>query len=69
MFHMMNEARVAVGAGAVALGYTAYLKSLDYARTRTQGRPPGAWAGTSTGAGAAVGVTALASIGMPQTSQ
>ena len=42
MFHMMNEARVAVGAGAVALGYTAYLKSLDYARTRTQGRPPGA---------------------------
>ncbi len=42
MFHMMNEARVAVGAGAVALGYTGYLKSLDYARTRTQGRPPGA---------------------------
>ena len=41
MFHMMNEARVAVGAGAVALGYTGYLKSLDYARTRTQGRPPG----------------------------
>ena len=42
MFHMMNEARVAVGAGAVALGYTGYLKSLEYARTRTQGRPPGA---------------------------
>ena len=42
MFHMMNEARIAVGAGAVALGYTGYLKSLDYARTRTQGRPPGA---------------------------
>jgi alkylation response protein AidB-like acyl-CoA dehydrogenase len=42
MFHMMNEARVAVGTGAVALGYTGYLKSLDYARTRTQGRPPGA---------------------------
>ena len=41
MFQMMNEARVAVGAGAVALGYTGYLKSLDYARTRTQGRPPG----------------------------
>ncbi len=39
MFHMMNEARVGVGAGAVALGYTGYLKSLDYARTRTQGRP------------------------------
>ncbi|TQM46053.1 acyl-CoA dehydrogenase [Pseudonocardia cypriaca] len=38
MFHMMNEARVGVGAGAAALGYTGYLKSLDYARTRTQGR-------------------------------
>ncbi len=38
MFHMMNEARIAVGAGAVALGYTGYLHSLDYARTRTQGR-------------------------------
>jgi len=42
MFHMMNEARVGVGAGATALGYTGYLKSLDYARTRTQGRLPGA---------------------------
>jgi alkylation response protein AidB-like acyl-CoA dehydrogenase len=42
MFHMMNEARVGVGAGATALGYTGYLKALDYARTRTQGRPPGA---------------------------
>jgi hypothetical protein len=36
----MNEARVGVGAGAAALGYTGYLKSLDYARTRTQGRLP-----------------------------
>jgi len=42
MFHMMNEARIGVGAGAAALGYTGYLKSLDYARTRTQGRLPGA---------------------------
>jgi alkylation response protein AidB-like acyl-CoA dehydrogenase len=42
MFHMMNEARVGVGSGAAALGYTGYLKSLDYARTRTQGRPPAA---------------------------
>jgi alkylation response protein AidB-like acyl-CoA dehydrogenase len=42
MFHMMNEARVGVGMGAAALGYTGYLKSLDYARTRTQGRPPAA---------------------------
>jgi hypothetical protein len=39
MFHMMNEARVGVGVGAVALGYTGYLRSLEYARTRTQGRP------------------------------
>lgn len=38
MFHMMNEARVSVGAGAMALGYTGYLHSLDYARVRTQGR-------------------------------
>ncbi|MHA6617869.1 acyl-CoA dehydrogenase [Pseudonocardia sp. DLS-67] len=42
MFHMMNEARIGVGAGAAALGYTGYLKSLDYARTRTQGRAPAA---------------------------
>jgi alkylation response protein AidB-like acyl-CoA dehydrogenase len=40
MFHMMNEARVGVGAGAAALGYTGYLHALEYARTRTQGRPP-----------------------------
>ncbi|HEY7050952.1 MAG TPA: acyl-CoA dehydrogenase [Mycobacterium sp.] len=39
MFHMMNEARLGVGLGAIALGYTGYLKSLDYARTRPQGRP------------------------------
>ncbi|MCV7258629.1 acyl-CoA dehydrogenase [Mycobacterium shimoidei] len=39
MFHMMNEARLGVGMGAVALGYTAYLKSLQYARERPQGRP------------------------------
>ncbi|HWH33288.1 MAG TPA: acyl-CoA dehydrogenase family protein, partial [Egibacteraceae bacterium] len=39
MFHMMNEARVGVGLGATALGYTGYLKSLRYARERTQGRP------------------------------
>ena len=41
MFHMMNEARVGVGAGAVALGYTGYLHALEYARVRTQGRPVG----------------------------
>ncbi|MBC8091242.1 MAG: acyl-CoA dehydrogenase [Pseudonocardia sp.] len=41
MFHMMNEARVGVGGGAAALGYTGYLHSLDYARTRIQGRRDG----------------------------
>jgi len=38
MFHMMNEARIGVGLGAVALGYAGYLESLDYARNRPQGR-------------------------------
>lgn len=42
MFHMMNGARIGVGAGAMALGYTGYLKSLAYARERPQGRPTGA---------------------------
>ena len=41
MFHMMNEARVGVGGGAAALGYTGYLHALEYARTRTQGRRDG----------------------------
>ena len=39
MFRMMNEARIGVGACAVALGYEGYLESLAYARTRPQGRP------------------------------
>jgi alkylation response protein AidB-like acyl-CoA dehydrogenase len=39
MFHMMNQARIAVGLGATALGYTGYLHAVDYARTRLQGRP------------------------------
>lgn len=42
MFHMMNEARIGVGLGATALGYTGYLHALDYARNRPQGRPLGA---------------------------
>jgi alkylation response protein AidB-like acyl-CoA dehydrogenase len=41
MFQMMNEARLGVGMGAVALGYTGYLKSLQYARERPQGRALG----------------------------
>lgn len=40
MFHMMNEMRVGVGLGGVALGYTGYLHSLKYARERPQGRHP-----------------------------
>lgn len=40
MFHMMNEARIGVGLGAAALGYTGYLHSLQYARERLQGRLP-----------------------------
>ena len=39
MFHMMNEARIGVGLGATALGYSGYLHALDYARNRPQGRP------------------------------
>ena len=42
MFHMMNEARIGVGLGATALGYTGYLHSLAYAKDRPQGRPIGA---------------------------
>jgi alkylation response protein AidB-like acyl-CoA dehydrogenase len=42
MFHMMNEARITVGLGAAALGMTAYLHALDYARSRPQGRALGA---------------------------
>src|SRR5450755_4462189 len=41
MFHMMNEARIAVGLGATMLGFAGYEASLDYARTRPQGRPIG----------------------------
>ncbi len=41
MFHMMNEARIAVGLGAVALGCAGFETSLAYARERRQGRPPG----------------------------
>ena len=42
MFFMMNEARIAVGTGSSSIGYTGYLHALNYARDRTQGRPPGA---------------------------
>ena len=42
MFHMMNEARIGVGLGAVMLGFAGLDASLDYARQRPQGRPIGA---------------------------
>ena len=41
MFHMMNEARIAIGMAAAMLGLAGYEASLDYAKTRTQGRPVG----------------------------
>ena len=48
MFHMMNEARIGVGTAATMLGMAGYYASLDYAKTRNQGRPI---AGVSTGGG------------------
>ncbi|MBC7720216.1 MAG: acyl-CoA dehydrogenase, partial [Chitinophagaceae bacterium] len=41
MFHMMNEARIGVGMAATMLGMAGYYASLDYAKTRTQGRAMG----------------------------
>src|SRR5438132_8839619 len=41
MFHMMNEARIAVGLGAAMLGYAGYEAALEYAKQRPQGRPVG----------------------------
>ena len=38
MFHMMNEARIGVGMAATMLGMAGYYASLDYAKTRPQGR-------------------------------
>jgi alkylation response protein AidB-like acyl-CoA dehydrogenase len=38
MFQMMNEARIGVGMGAVMLALAGYEYSLEYARTRLQGR-------------------------------
>jgi butyryl-CoA dehydrogenase len=41
MFQMMNEARLEVGLAAAGVAAAAFRASLDYARTRLQGRPPG----------------------------
>ena len=38
MFHMMNEARIGVGTAATMLGMAGYHASLEYAKTRPQGR-------------------------------
>ena len=41
MFQMMNEARIAVGVGAAAMGWRGYELALEYAKVRTQGRKLG----------------------------
>jgi butyryl-CoA dehydrogenase len=41
MFHLMNEARIGVGTAAVMLGLAGYYASLEYAKSRPQGRPIG----------------------------
>jgi butyryl-CoA dehydrogenase len=41
MFQMMNEARIGVGMGATAMASAAYYASLDYAKSRIQGRKVG----------------------------
>ncbi len=40
MFHMMNEARIGVGLGAIMQGLAGYHYALGYARERRQGRHP-----------------------------
>nr|WP_290428712.1 acyl-CoA dehydrogenase family protein [Defluviimonas salinarum] len=42
MFQMMNEARIGVGHAATMAGLAGYLHSVEYARTRPQGRRLGA---------------------------
>ncbi len=42
MFVMMNTARLAVGVEGYAVGERAFQQAAEYARTRLQGRPPGA---------------------------
>ncbi len=50
MFHMMNEARIGVGTAATMLGLAGYYASLDYAKTRLQGRPVKATGASGTAA-------------------
>ncbi|HZO23288.1 MAG TPA: acyl-CoA dehydrogenase family protein, partial [Steroidobacteraceae bacterium] len=42
MFVMMNAARLSVGLEGYAVGERAYQRALEWARTRIQGKPPGA---------------------------
>ena len=42
MFVMMNTARLAVGVEGYAVGERAFQRAVEFARTRVQGRPPGA---------------------------
>jgi len=45
MFIMMNSARLSVGSEGYAVGERAFQRAAEWARTRIQGRPPGAGSG------------------------
>ena len=47
MFIMMNSARLSVGSEGYAVGERAFQRALDWARSRVQGRPPGAARGSA----------------------
>jgi 3-(methylthio)propanoyl-CoA dehydrogenase len=47
MFIMMNSARLSVGSEGYAVGERAFQRAAEWARTRVQGRPPGAERGSS----------------------
>ncbi len=47
MFIMMNSARLSVGSEGYAVGERAFQRAADWARTRVQGRPPGAERGSA----------------------
>jgi acyl-CoA dehydrogenase len=47
MFVMMNTARLAVGSEGYAVGERAFQRAAEWARTRVQGRPPGAERGSA----------------------
>jgi acyl-CoA dehydrogenase len=47
MFIMMNSARLSVGSEGYAVGERAFQRAAEWARTRVQGRPPGAERGSN----------------------